>query len=116
MNSRPEGDGKATADESGLVPLYRFWQPKYWGLWLAVLLLRIITLLPFRWQMRIGQTLGRMAMPLVPKRCRVARVNLRLCFPTLDDARASFREKLLLGEDFEFDEVYPLVPGGDSEK
>jgi len=86
MNSRPEGDGKATADESGLVPLYRFWQPKYWGLWLAVLLLRIITLLPFRWQMRIGQTLGRMAMPLVPKRCRVARVNLRLCFPTLDDA------------------------------
>lgn len=86
MNSRPEGDGEAESGPSELVPLYRFWRPKYWGLWLALLLLRFVTLLPFRWQMHIGRALGRMAMPLVPKRRRVARVNLRLCFPELDDA------------------------------
>lgn len=85
MNSRVEGDSKTTADQSELVPLYRFWQPRYWGLWIVVVLLRVITLLPFHWQMRIGQILGRMAMPLVPKRRRVAEVNLRLCFPDLDD-------------------------------
>lgn len=86
MKSRPEDGARAAADESGMVPLYRFWQPKYWGLWLVVLLLRIITLLPFRWQMRIGQALGRMALPLVPKRRNIARANLRICFPDLDDA------------------------------
>ena len=75
-----------SADDE-LVPLYRFWQPKYWGLWVAVVLLRLITLLPFRWQMRLGGALGRWSMPFVPKRRDVARINLRLCFPDLDDAR-----------------------------
>ena len=79
MNSR------AADDE--LVPLYRFWQPKYWGLWVAVILLRLVTLLPFRWQMRLGAALGRWAMPFVPRRRDVARINVRLCFPELDDSR-----------------------------
>ena len=82
MKSRPDIDNENT----GLVPLYRFWQPRYWGLWLALLFLRGITLLPFRLQMRIGQVLGRIAMPLVKKRRNIARVNLRLCFPELADA------------------------------
>lgn len=71
--------------QSDLIPLYRFWQPRFWGLWIAVLLLRVITLLPFRWQMHIGKTLGRMAMPLASKRRNIARVNLGLCFPDLGE-------------------------------
>lgn len=74
------------AEGSGLIPLYHFWQPKFWGLWLAILLLRAITLLPFRWQMAIGRVLGLAAIPLLPERRRVVRVNLGLCFPELDDA------------------------------
>ena len=85
MNSRPDTGGTTAPDRSGLIPLYRFWQPKYWGMWVAVLLLRLINPLPFRWQMRIGQILGRLAMPFVPKRRRIAEINLRLCFPNLDD-------------------------------
>ena len=81
MKSRPDRD----SEDSGLIPLYRFWQPRYWGLWLALLLLWIITLLPFRGQMRIGQALGRGAMPLMTKRRNIARVNLCLCFPELDN-------------------------------
>lgn len=80
MNSRPD-----KGDHSDLTPLYRFWQPKYWGLWIAVFLLRLVTLMPFRWQMHIGRTLGRLAMPLVPKRRRIAEINLRLCFPDFGD-------------------------------
>jgi len=85
MNASVERDGVEKAAPPELMPLYRFWQPRYWGLWLAVLMLRLVTLLPFRWQMRIGQALGRLAMPFVPKRRRIAEVNLRLCFPQLDE-------------------------------
>lgn len=74
------------SEQDELIPLYRFWQPKFWGLWLAILALRSIAPLPFRWQMRIGAALGRMAMPLVPRRRRVAKINLELCFPELDPA------------------------------
>lgn len=87
MKSSPDTDAKAAPEDSGLIPLYQFWQPRYWGLWIALLLLRVISPLPFRWQMLIGKTLGRLAMPLVPKRRRIVEVNLRLCFPDLDDAR-----------------------------
>lgn len=85
MNSRPDTGSANAPDQSDLVPLYRFWQPKYWGMWVAVLLLLLISPLPFRWQLLIGKALGRLAMPLVPKRRRIAEINLRLCFPDLDD-------------------------------
>lgn len=85
MNSRAESDAPAAPDPAGPIPLYRFWQPRYWGLWLAVLVLRLVTLLPFGWQMRSGQSLGRVAMRLLPKRRHVVAVNLRLCFPKLDE-------------------------------
>jgi len=93
MKSRAEVDNENT----GLTPLYRYWQPQYWGLWLALLLLWAVTLLPFRLQMRVGQALGRMAMPLMKKRRNIARVNLRLCFPELDSAAI----ETLVGEHFE---------------
>jgi len=82
MKSRPEPDDQS----EGLIPLYQFWAPKYWGLWLALLLLRLITLLPYRMQMRIGGYLGRVGRRLVPKRQHIARINLQLCFPELDAA------------------------------
>ncbi|MBT8445037.1 MAG: lipid A biosynthesis lauroyl acyltransferase, partial [Gammaproteobacteria bacterium] len=87
MKSSPDTGAKAAPEDNGLIPLYHLWQPRYWGLWTALLLLRVISPLPFRWQMLIGKALGRLAMPLVPKRRRIAEVNLRLCFPDLDDAR-----------------------------
>ncbi|MGI9342817.1 MAG: LpxL/LpxP family Kdo(2)-lipid IV(A) lauroyl/palmitoleoyl acyltransferase [Gammaproteobacteria bacterium] len=84
MNSRAEID--AAPDAPDLIPLYRFWQPRYWGLWLTIVVLRLVVLLPFGWQMRIGQGIGRLAMLLLPKRRKIVIVNLRLCFPELDDA------------------------------
>lgn len=81
MKSRSDADN----DTDALIPLYRFWQPRYWGLWLALATLRAITMLPFGLQMRCGGFFGRLGMQLVPKRRHIARVNLRLCFPELDD-------------------------------
>ena len=85
MNSRADSDARPAPEAPDLIPLYHFWQPRYWGLWLAVLALRLISALPFAWQMRIGQALGRLAMRLLPKRRRIAEINLRLCFPELGD-------------------------------
>ena len=78
--------------ESEKVPLYRFWQPRYWPLWISLLVLRILVMLPIRQQRFIGRWLGRAGLRLVPKRRRIAAANLAICFPELDQKA---REKLL---------------------
>jgi len=65
--------------------MYRFWQPKYWPLWAGVLILRILTLLPHRQRLALGRLLGRLAFRLIPSRRDTAAVNLRLCFPKLEE-------------------------------
>jgi len=66
--------------------------PRYWLLWLGLLLLRLVVQLPFTWLMALGAGLGRLAMPLMGARVRIARRNLALALPELDEAA---REALL---------------------
>lgn len=68
-----------------IVPLYRFWQPRYWPAWLAVSLLRLIVALPQAARMAMGRALGRAACRFLRSRRRIARRNLRICFSSLDD-------------------------------
>ncbi|MCP4698920.1 MAG: LpxL/LpxP family Kdo(2)-lipid IV(A) lauroyl/palmitoleoyl acyltransferase [Gammaproteobacteria bacterium] len=69
-----------------------FLAPRYWPVWLARGLLWSVTRLPYAWQMRIGQWLGWAAGYLAKRRRHIAKVNLKLCFPELNDAE---RESLL---------------------
>jgi KDO2-lipid IV(A) lauroyltransferase len=69
---------------SGEIPLYRFWQPRYWLLWLGLVILRILVVIPFRQQANIGRMLGRLGLRLFPKRRMIAAANLSICFPELD--------------------------------
>jgi KDO2-lipid IV(A) lauroyltransferase len=71
-----------TADTPSLL---RFWQPRYWPIWIGLALLRVITLLPYAAQCAIGRGLGRLLWLAVAKRRHVVAVNLRLCFPELDE-------------------------------
>jgi KDO2-lipid IV(A) lauroyltransferase len=71
------------ADDIQKTPLYRFWQPRYWPLWLGLAVLRALVFLPYRAQLRVGRALGRLLFRLMPKRRHIAAVNLRLCFPEL---------------------------------
>ncbi len=66
-------------------PLWHFWQPQYWGLWLGLAIMRVLVLLPFRAQLAMGSWLGRQAAKILHKRRRVAEINVRICFPELDD-------------------------------
>lgn len=61
------------------------YHPKYWLLWLGVGFMRLTQLLPLRIQMKMGATLGRLAMKLVSSRVKTARRNLELCFPEMSE-------------------------------
>jgi KDO2-lipid IV(A) lauroyltransferase len=60
--------------------------PRTWPTWIAIGLLRLIVLLPYRFALEIGAGAGWLVYYLLPgKKRRVADVNLRLCFPELSD-------------------------------
>jgi len=58
-----------------------FLSPKYWLTWLGVFSLYSISWLPFKLQLAMGRTLGRLIFTIASKRKHVALTNLRLCFP-----------------------------------
>lgn len=77
--------------QTGRIPLYTFWTPRYWPTWLGIAMLRLIVLLPQRARMAIGRGLGRMVRRLIGSRRRVVSTNLELCFAELT---AGEREQL----------------------
>lgn len=71
--------------------------PRYWPSWALIGLLRLISHLPWHWQLAIGRLVGRAARRIARRRRTIAAANLALCFPELsEDAR-----KYLLAEHFE---------------
>ncbi len=77
-------------------PLTRFWQPRYWLIWLGLGWLKLASLLPVRGQLALGRGLGKLIYVLLPGRRRVAATNLALCFPELPLAERA----LILREHF----------------
>lgn len=69
-----------------------FLHPKFWGTWLLVAVLYLISWLPFRLQLGLGKGIGKLLFKLVPKRAKVARRNLELAFPNMPAAE---REQLV---------------------
>ena len=68
-----------------LIPLYRFWQPRHWPMWLGVGILRLIVCLPQPARMACGRFLGRILQQFAGKRSAIAKRNLQICFPEQDD-------------------------------
>lgn len=58
--------------------------PRYWPTWLAVGLLRLISLLPYPLIMAIGYLIGSLLYPLAQRRRQIAEINLQLCLPALN--------------------------------
>ncbi len=71
-----------------------FWQPRFWPLWLGFGFLRLVSALPARGRAVAGSLIGRLLWWGLPRRRRVAEINLRLCFPDLSPAE---RHGLLAG-------------------
>jgi len=47
-------------------------------------LLRLAVKLPYRWQLALGEQIGRLAFHLTTRRRRIAQRNIELCFPELN--------------------------------
>jgi KDO2-lipid IV(A) lauroyltransferase len=71
---------------AGRTALYRYWAPKYWLIWLGMLLLRATCLLPHRARLAVGAALGRFLHRIAAERRAITRRNLALAFPELDAA------------------------------
>lgn len=72
--------------QSELFKVSNYLHPRYYGMWLFILLLRIIALFSYRTQLKIGKGLGRLIERVSKKRQYVTTINLKLCFPELSDA------------------------------
>lgn len=70
-------------------PEYRsfrdYLSPRYWPTWFALGLLKAVAHLPFPLQMKIGHILGVLTYHFARERRHVCEVNLRLCFPELQE-------------------------------
>lgn len=77
--------------------LRRFCAPRFWPLWLALAALRALALLPLPALYALGCAAGALAHAMHGPRRRIARRNLRACFPAKTEAeinrlaRAHFR-------------------------
>lgn len=65
---------------------WSFFGPRYWLTWLAIAFLYVMYLLPASWSDTLAKLLGDLMRNANAKRRRIARINLQLCFPDIDDA------------------------------
>jgi KDO2-lipid IV(A) lauroyltransferase len=70
-----------------LVPLSRFWAPRWWPVWVGFALIRGLALLPWRVQSAFARTVGALAWHLARRDRRITLINLRLAFPGWDERR-----------------------------
>lgn len=63
----------------------RFLAPKYWGTWFAIGTLKCLAQLNIKNQVRVGKVIGWLAYRLVRRRRKITEVNIRLCFPELNE-------------------------------
>lgn len=69
-----------------------FLHPRFWLLWLGLALLWLVAQLPYRVLLLLGRGLGALMYRVARSRRQIARRNLQLCFPELNDKQ---RERLL---------------------
>ena len=60
-----------------------FFKPRYWPTWIGLGVLRVLELLPFAAQRRVGAAMGRLIRNLPLAYVRIAERNLQLCLPEM---------------------------------
>lgn len=58
-----------------------FLHPKYWGIWLGIGLLKLMSFLPYKQKFSVGKGLGKLMYTLAGKRRRIALANIAIAFP-----------------------------------
>lgn len=86
-----------THTKSPLASKTNFYHPKYWGIWFAVALLYLFSLLPLKWRFSLGRALGRLMFKLAKSRRQLVLANLELAFPN----KTKHQKQLIAREHFE---------------
>ncbi|MFD1259555.1 lipid A biosynthesis lauroyl acyltransferase [Entomomonas asaccharolytica] len=60
-----------------------FLHPRYWLLWLGLIVLWLLVLLPYKWLRKLGAGFGGIVYYLAGSRRRIVERNLELCFPEM---------------------------------
>ena len=75
---------------------WRFLTPKYWLTWLVLAFLYLLSWLPFRLQLVLGQAIGLLLHRFLKRRRYIANRNLELCFPDMSESE----RKAIVRENF----------------
>jgi KDO2-lipid IV(A) lauroyltransferase len=70
----------------------KYLAPRYWPIWLGIGIIKTIPWLPYGFLLRLGKTIGFLMYRGMSRRRHIGAVNIKLCFPELDDRS---REDLL---------------------
>lgn len=73
--------------------MLQFFHPRYWLLWIGILLLWLISLLPLRLTAFLGRGLGVILNSIAGRRAHIVHTNLELCFPELDSQQINNLKK-----------------------
>lgn len=70
-----------TPDHSKLFAARDYLHPKYWLMWIGFGFLRLVTLFPYAFHIRVGRYLGLLLLLMAGKKQHIVDTNLKLCFP-----------------------------------
>ncbi|MCK5718585.1 MAG: LpxL/LpxP family Kdo(2)-lipid IV(A) lauroyl/palmitoleoyl acyltransferase [Thiomargarita sp.] len=71
--------------------------PRYWLLWIGIGFLWSLIHLPHQWRLSTGRQIGILAYYLIARRRKIAAINLKLCFPKLNE----IQQKHLIRQHFQ---------------
>lgn len=80
---------------------WAFLQPKYWGIWIAIVFLMILAILPWAIQHRLATVLGNIAFKRLKSRRKTTIRNLEVCFPewsteqVIENSRQVFIDQMI---------------------
>lgn len=57
--------------------------PKFWGTWILWFVMRAVALLPYDWQITLGEWIGKLGLLFAKKHRHIVEVNIDLCFSWL---------------------------------
>ena len=60
---------------------WSYLKPKYWGIWLGILVLLLLAFIPFRLRDKFAAKIGLLVGHKAKKQRKRAQINLQYCFP-----------------------------------
>ena len=71
----------ASTNHASAFKVTDYLHPKYWGIWLGVGALKLLSWLPYKLKFKVGKILGKLIYVLALRRRKIALANIKIAFP-----------------------------------